>query len=167
MYVRSRGFGQVNPTSIVGPVLNAGFQLLNYLNSQATERDDTTDIANLAEVQMENNTNQYQSCQISQAQAEQNFYTIWQWLVTECSQPQFGTAGGACVQDRQAGGKFDWFAGYLTPIETGPAPSCAAEAASTSNTSTSTSAISMPSVFGIPIPLAIGGLLLAAFLLRD
>jgi hypothetical protein len=165
------GLGQsaINPTSLItagaSDLLNIGQFLFSWSQQQGAEREDTTNFANMAETQMAANTAAYQSCQISQAQAIQNFNTIWTWLVGQCSQPQFGSAGGACVQDRQAGGKFDWFAGYLTPIQTGPAPQCAANSpAMTAGAPTGSSSTS-GTIFGVPTIYAVGGLLLAALFL--
>ncbi len=170
MYMRSRGFGQtntssntsggINPTGLitagVSDLLNIGQFLFTWSQQQGAEREDTTNFANMAETQMAANTAAFQACQISQAQAIANFNTIWMWLVSQCSQPQFGSAGGACVQDRQAGGKFDWFAGYLTPIQT-----------STLVCPDTSAAVTSPGGLGIPAPFAIGGLLLAAWLVSE
>jgi len=165
MYVRSRGFGQTssegssfNPASLFGPIASLATTLFNFTQTSATQRDDTTSFANFAEVQMQNNLTQFQNCQISQATAEANFNTIWLWLVQQCSQPQFGTAGGACVHDRQAGGKFDWFAGYLTPIQTSTVV-CPDTSAATTNSGASSTLAGIPSSY-----LWIGGGLLAAWL---
>jgi hypothetical protein len=58
-----------------------------------------------------------------QAQAVQTFNTVWQYVVSNCT--QVGGAGGSqCIKDRQAGGKWDWFKMYLTPIQN--LPVCAA-----------------------------------------
>lgn len=46
----------------------------------------------------------------------QNFQTLWQQVLQGCGQiPAPG--GTQCVQDRQPGGKYDWTAAYLTPIQ--------------------------------------------------
>lgn len=172
MYIRSRGFGQttssssgINPTSLItsgaSDLLNVGEFLFKWSEQQGAERDDTTNFANEAETQMAANSAAFQACQISQAQAIANFNTIWAWLVSQCSNPQFGTAGGACVQDRQAGGKFDWFAGYLTPIQNSTlvCPSTSAAVTSASSSSASATVAGIPSSY-----LWIGGGLLAAWL---
>ncbi len=57
-----------------------------------------------------------------QAQAEANFETLWNRVVAECSQPQYGTPGQNCVNDRKRGSTkgYDWFALYYDPIALDP-----------------------------------------------
>jgi hypothetical protein len=46
----------------------------------------------------------------------QNFQTLWQQVLSGCGQlPAPG--GTQCIADRQPGGKYDWTAYYLTPIQ--------------------------------------------------
>ena len=66
-----------------------------------------------------------------QAAALANFDAAWQWLTSyeACGNPQYGDPGRWCIEDRQRGGKWDWFARYRDPIaETPPvdAPGAAA-----------------------------------------
>jgi len=71
-----------------------------------------------------------------QQQATQNFQTIWNTLVQQCSQPGLGTAGKNCIADRADGGCkwkagapsypgqpspgscWNWWNGYYYPIAT-------------------------------------------------
>lgn len=86
-----------------------------------------------------------------QAQLVQNFQTIWQQVVTGCGQiPAPG--GTQCVADRQPGGKFDWTAAYLTPIENMPVCDAGTPAGSTTTSSTTTPAtITIPGI-STPVP---------------
>ena len=52
----------------------------------------------------------------SREQAIQNFDAAWQYVVDSCDIPEMGNPGQWCVNDRKAGGKWDWFARYLDPI---------------------------------------------------
>jgi len=52
----------------------------------------------------------------SQQQALANFDAGWQYVVQNCETPQMGDPGKWCVEDRQPGGKWDWFALYRDPI---------------------------------------------------
>jgi hypothetical protein len=93
----------------------------------------------------------------SQAASVGNFNRFWQWLVTQCSNSQLGTAGQKCISDRQrgsckwtqpassvppwgspaAGQCWDWFVGYLDPIanDTNVAPGASLLADPTAGTS--------------------------------
>ena len=77
--------------------------------------------------------------QSQQALAIANFNTIWAQLVASCGQPGTGNAGVKCISDRQAGACtwkqayapvypgepnigecWNWFNGYLGPIQADP-----------------------------------------------
>lgn len=49
-----------------------------------------------------------------------NFDIVWSRVVTQCSDPEMGTPGEWCVDDRKPGGKWDWFARYRDPIASDP-----------------------------------------------
>ena len=57
-----------------------------------------------------------------------NFDQIWQQVVNNCSNPQYGNAGQNCISDRQAdsckyhanGQCWNWFIGYRNPIANDP-----------------------------------------------
>lgn len=60
-----------------------------------------------------------------QQQAIQNFMTVWNDLVQQCSNPALGDAGKRCITDRQSGSCvwrnadgscFNWWSGYHDPI---------------------------------------------------
>ena len=48
------------------------------------------------------------------------FNTIWKGVLDACGNPQFGNPGHACIDDRQRGGKWDWFGYYYDPIANTP-----------------------------------------------
>lgn len=189
---RRFGLGQASlaATGITGGItagLDVASAIAQYALQSATQRDDTTNIANYAEMLMNENSQSYNSCQESQATAISNFNQIWAWLVQECSNPSFGTAGGACVQDRQAGGKLDWFKIYLDTYSNPPSPNnyvgnaqygsapaaCTFSGSSAAATS-GTGCLALFSLLGIQEPCigpvgaytALAGLALAAFLLK-
>ncbi len=58
----------------------------------------------------------------SQAQALANFDAAWEWLrsADACGNPELGNPGRACIEDRQRGGRWDWFAMYRDPIANDP-----------------------------------------------
>jgi len=81
----------------------------------------TTHIVNEAEPYLKQNVDAYLNgprTRANQAAATENFSTIWNAVVAECGQPQYGDPGGRCVTDRQRGSTkgYDWFALYLDPI---------------------------------------------------
>jgi hypothetical protein len=53
------------------------------------------------------------------AQGIQNFNSLWSQMTQGCEQVG-GTAGENCINDRSPGGKTDWWAYYLTPIQNMP-----------------------------------------------
>ena len=106
--------------------------------------------ANKVEALLQQNLQAYLSSPVHykslQTAALNNFDTIWQMLVTACSDPSLGDAGKRCISDRQSGsckyhtspggwqnGKYvypgannsgtacwDWFIGYRSPIADDP-----------------------------------------------
>jgi hypothetical protein len=56
----------------------------------------------------------------SQVQALNNFDAGWQYVVDNCGIPEMGDPGERCISERQAGGVWDWFARYRTPIVQDP-----------------------------------------------
>lgn len=199
-----RGFGQAAAaaggaslaasaiTAGIGAALNVGTAIAGYMLQSAAQRDDTTNIVNFAATMLGQNSQAYNTCQISAAEAQSNFDQIWQWVVQQCSQPSMGTAGGSCVQERQAGGSIDWFKLYYDTYSNPPGPGnyvgaagyppttagctmTAATAAASASSGTSTGCLSLFSMLGIQEPClgpigmytAIAGGLLAFFALKD
>lgn len=100
----------------------------------------TSQWANQAEGLLKQNIAEYFAItpprpQSVQQQALQNFQTIWNTLVQQCSQPGLGTAGQNCINDRKDGGCkwqaappsypgepaagscWNWWNGYYYPIK--------------------------------------------------
>jgi hypothetical protein len=88
----------------------------------------------------------------------QNFQILWQQVLNGCGQlPAPG--GTQCIQDRQPGGKYDWTAYYLTPIQQIPVCQVSPPPASSSTeafpaTSTSSPAIAPTSSPSAPVYVA-------------
>jgi len=83
----------------------------------------TTEIVNSVEPYLQQNLSGYMAgphTTSSQAQALANFDAGWKYVVDNCKTPEMGTPGKWCVEDRQAGGKWDWFARYRDPIANDP-----------------------------------------------
>ncbi len=94
----------------------------------------STQFANQAEGQLKQNLAMYLALPSprplsAQTAAVANFDQIWNWIVQQCSNPQLGAAGRACISDRQAGACkwkdssgncFNWFSGYRDPIANDP-----------------------------------------------
>ena len=91
--------------------------LLNRKGGQ--QRIQTSNWANDAERLLQDNLAAFErnKTAASQAAALANFDRVWGELVRLCGNPAEGRPGQACINDRRAGGKFDWFAAYRTPIE--------------------------------------------------
>lgn len=71
---------------------------------------------------------------------EANFNQLWQYVVQNC-QKVGGPGGSQCVADRQPGGKYDWTAYYLTPIQQIPVCSSASASGVASSLGISSSVI--------------------------
>jgi len=68
----------------------------------------TSNWANEAENQLQNNISEYFSIpaprpQSAQSTAIQNFMTVWNYLYQECSAASLGQPGADCIEDRQSG----------------------------------------------------------------
>ncbi len=81
----------------------------------------TTSVVNELEPLLRQNADAYRngpaSC-ANQAMALDAFDSAWQWLQSQqaCGNPQLGTPGQNCINDRAPGGEWDWTAMYRTPI---------------------------------------------------
>jgi hypothetical protein len=139
----------------VGAIISAGVSLVTtainlILNSGCGPTCvETSEWANAAEGLLKQNIAAYFSLPAprsaaDQAQAIANFESIWAGLVSRCSQSGTGTAGAACIADRQAGACkwnqtadspllaytsegepdvgacWNWWNGYLYPIQNDP-----------------------------------------------
>lgn len=78
-----------------------------------------TTVVNQAAVQLQANLtawNNSSKTTADQQQAIANFNSVWNIVVQQCQQIG-GQGGKGCIADRQRGGKFDWFATFLDPIQ--------------------------------------------------
>lgn len=143
-----RGLGQI-PTGLISAgmsVINTAVQAI--LNSGCgVTCVETSDWANQAEQLLAQNIQTYFALapprsSADQAAAIQNFNEIWEQLQANCGQSGTGTAGIKCISDReagactwkqtatspllsipgepQAGQCWNWFSGYLYPIQNDP-----------------------------------------------
>lgn len=155
---------------LAGPIIGAAMAgislIISLFNKQAQNKVATTAIVNKVAPYLQQNLaawNQSQKTQSEQAQALQNFDSLWQQVVSQCSQPQFDGPGERCISDRQRGSTkgYDWFKLYRDPIANDPhvipdAQAAAAQAAG-----------AVSSIFGsgsssMLIPLVAAGLVLWA-----
>lgn len=88
------------------------------------------------------------------------FSQVWSYVVANCTQVG-GPGGSNCINDRQRGGKWDWYAMYLDPINVIPVCSNPVSTATT-DISSLVSSVSSGSIS--PVYLAAGAFLLAYFL---
>ncbi len=83
----------------------------------------TTHVVDTIEPILAENRDQYLAgprTRSSQEQALANFDAGWQWVKDHCLIPEMGDPGRRCVEDRQSGGQWDWFAYYRDPIANDP-----------------------------------------------
>jgi len=86
------------------------------------QKVDTTLIVNETEPILIRNLAEFQAGRISRQAALDVFDQAWAYIRAACGDAAMGNPGRACIRDRQAGGRWDWFAAYRTPIETAPDP---------------------------------------------
>jgi hypothetical protein len=129
-YAVRGGLGDV-PVGLLGGAIGAGVQLavagaqlwLNSIQLSHIADTATTQIVNGLEPLLRANVAAFQAgpmTQCSQQVALASFDQAWQWLTSSagCGNGQYGSAGNACISDRQRGGKWDWFSYYRDPIAT-------------------------------------------------
>lgn len=93
--------------------------------ANAMSKTYTTTIVNDLEPLLRANANAYLAgpgtC-ADQSAALYAFDSAWQWLQSTqaCGNPQLGTPGQNCINDRAPGGKWDWTSYYRTPIANDP-----------------------------------------------
>lgn len=109
----------------VGPIVagvTVGLSLL-FGRKGPKQKVATTQVVNDVEPKLVENLNGYLNgprTQSSQAQAIQNFYAGWNYVLTHCPTPENGNPGQNCVNERKEGATPswgpDWFQLYLDPI---------------------------------------------------
>jgi hypothetical protein len=194
--------GALNGIPIAGPIASAiasvGVLLANVFSGCGNTCVEATNLANQAEPLLLQNLQTYLSAPVHyaslQAAALNNFTLTWNALVQACSNPALGSAGQACIADRQNGACdyhtspggwsngvytypgangsgntcWNWFVGYHDPIANDPTV-VPDPVGVTSDVSSVLSSVGVPStVFGLPVLdlILIGaGLLVASELL--
>ena len=185
------GMGQLQAASlalgpygaIAGAVLTVGEMIYSFFSQPDYKKIATTQIANKAATLLQQNLSAWQGLSASQktpatqAAALQNFDQVWQAMVAACQTSQYGSAGTACVQDRQAGACkwkdaagncWNWFIGYRDPIANDPAVAANAAAAAATGAGAPLPTAGSAAISGIdftPI-LLIGGLIAAVFAIQ-
>ena len=106
---------------IIGPIIaGVTFGLGKLFNRKGPrQKVATTLIVDKVEPLLKQNLDGYMSGPrntSSQQQALANFDAGWTYVVDNCMIPEMGDPGQRCVQERQAGGQWDWFARYRDPI---------------------------------------------------
>jgi hypothetical protein len=115
-------FGGPIGLSVMGATI-ALQQLWGWKKRRAARKIATTEVVNSVEPVLKQNLNGYFTGPrtiSSQRQAVENFQAAWDFVVSSCDHPDMGTPGKWCVEDRQRGGEWDWFARYLDPIANDP-----------------------------------------------
>jgi len=122
------GTGQL----VAGAVLGVTSIIQNFFGHPDCSKIAATQIVNQAEVMLQQNLVAWQSLSraektpATQAQGLQNFDTVWAQVVQACA--PYGSAGQACIADRQRGAChyqnngqcWNWFIGYRDPIANDP-----------------------------------------------
>ena len=104
--------GALAAIPIAGPIAAAiagiGVLLANVFAGCGNTCVEATNLANQAEPLLDQNLQTYMSAPVHyaslQAAALNNFALTWNALVQGCSNPALGSAGKACISDRQQGG---------------------------------------------------------------
>lgn len=150
--------GALAAIPVAGPIAAAiaaiGVLLANVFSGCGQTCVEATNLANQAEPLLLQNLQQYMSAPVHYQSLQQaalnNFNLTWNALVSACSNPQLGSAGQACITDRQNGSCayktspggwqqqngvwtyvypgangsgstcWNWFVGYYNPIANDP-----------------------------------------------
>lgn len=93
--------------AIAGAIAETGVAIADLWAGCGETCTEASDLANQTEPLLQQNLEQYLSASPRyaslQAAALANFETAWNALVTGCSNPALGSAGAACISDRQEG----------------------------------------------------------------
>jgi hypothetical protein len=120
--------------AIAAGVLGVASAIQNFFFQPDLKKIATTQIVNRAEILLQQNLAAWnalppnQKTAASQAQAVQNFDTVWAQVMQACGSGQYGSAGQNCISDRQQGSChfqnsgqcWNWFIGYRDPIANDP-----------------------------------------------
>lgn len=110
---------------IIGAGVAAAILTLNWIKARGARKKAATEIVNELEPVLRQNLAGFQAgpqTAAAQAAALAVFDDAWQWLTSRaaCGNPDLKGAGQACIQDRAAGGAWDWFRLYRDPIAAAP-----------------------------------------------
>ncbi len=115
----------------IGLAVGAGIAAVTILimkfRQTGQQKVAATNIVNKVEPMLQQNRDAYldsNHTQLEQAQSVENFNSLWQIVVSKCSDPVLGDAGRRCISERQEGGAApwgkNWFQMYLDPIRNDP-----------------------------------------------
>lgn len=94
--------------------------ILSWVSARGRRKVAATQIVDEAERHLMANLEAFEAGGLSQQEALQNFDAVWGQVLASCGDPSLGDPGRRCISERQAGGEWDWFARYRTPIATAP-----------------------------------------------
>jgi hypothetical protein len=106
---------------IASAVLSVAAVIQNFFGHPDCSKIATTQIVQQAETMLQQNLSAWlslppaQRTPATQQQALANFDYVWNQVMQACSNPQYGSAGKACISDRQQGG---------CNYKTSPGPGC-------------------------------------------
>ena len=160
------------PIPVAGPFIAAAGALVgtiaNLFKGCGATCQQTTNIANQVESAAQQIMSQYWASPVRttsmQSAAVASLQQLYQYLIQSCNSIG-GQGGKQCVADRQPGGKYDFQAQQIAPIQNDSAvvPDTSVAASSSSNTG-GTSPLTSGTLFGLPVSslLLPGALILAA-----
>lgn len=90
--------------------------IVSWITARGRRKVAATQIVDEAERHLVANLEAFEGGGLSQQQALQNFDQVWNQVLASCGDPSLGDPGRRCISERQAGGEWDWFARYRTPI---------------------------------------------------
>ena len=104
-------------------VTTAITQFLGFKKRRGARKVATTQIVDgVAPIMVDNVTvwNNSTKTVSEQQQALKNFDDLWDYVKQACGDPQMGTPGQWCINDRKRGGPIDWFKMFRDPIANDP-----------------------------------------------
>lgn len=107
----------------IGPAIMGITLLIGMFTKRGLQKEQTTKIVNDAEPLLKQNLQAWNSSSKTVAEQQQalaNFNAVWQQVVAACSNTAYGDPGHWCIDDRNRGGKWDWFSYYYDPIANDP-----------------------------------------------
>lgn len=115
--------GATSAIPFVGPAIAGITLLIGLFTKRGAQKEASTHIVDQVEPYLKQNLQAWNSSSKTISEQQQslaNFDTLWQQVVSQCSNGNLGDPGRWCIEDRQRGGKWDWFAMYRDPIANDP-----------------------------------------------